>query len=554
MKKKKLLAAVLACAMVFSLAACSGDTKDSDKKGESKKTEEKKDAASDKPVVESANKDVDDACKVTFEDGNFAFMSVNRANGTSDQCELSVVDFNGSKALKLSVSGEKTKFPFVAIDCSSLLGDDVEKIANIQADIGALDKDGNFNPCSGYIYAYTGKDLKETSKDWSVYMEDQNPKLGQIDVSGFKAGKSNFIQISKEEDSGATASDIYIDNIVFRDAEGNPLTVNTGATFDLKVSSTFYSEQRDWSNLTEVTSEKEIQTTVLKIGKKKLNKPDGTASGTDVALEVTGKQKLNDQDEEHDFCWWKFDERYAYITVYYDSEKAPVLIFESEKKDAPVASVEVAASAVNDSGNMAQYTYEDVTAAFGTTDLGSFLDCVKIRADGADLTVEGATLGCVRTMDDEKAIDVNQVLNGNGTYQLPLKDLGEYTEGKPLKKIIIQFSGVINSGKYLGVVDDDGSFSGLQTSLGISIEGYNDDNNWYYTEDEPEDKTTLDSNVLYNQYGRGDGYRGTEEIIFTLPEDITNDLDYNYDGILQLGIWWMAGPTATIDKIQFVTE
>lgn len=553
MLKKKLLAGVLTAAMVLSMAACgdkTGDKKDSADSG-TKQEETKEEENTVR--VESQNKDVEEGYMVTFEDEKMDFVSVNSANGAADNCELSIVDFNGSKALKVTTSGEKSKMPYVAIDCSSLLGDAVANVATIQADIAALDKDGKFNACSGYIYAYVGEELEEKSGAWSVYLEDQNPKLSQLDVTGFVAGASNFVQISKEEDSGAVVSDLYIDNIVFRDADNNPIAVDTAAAFEVAAASSVFSEQKDWSNLVQVTSEKEIQTTVLKLKKKSLGKPDGTATGTDVALVVTGKQDRNDNDDDHDFSFWKFDERYAYITVYYDSEKAPVLIFESEKDDAPVASCEVTASAVNDSNTIAQYTFEDVSAAFGTTDMTSYLDCMKIRADGADLTVEGATIGCVRTMDDSKAVEVNQVLNGSGTYTITLADLGEYTEGKPLKGMIIQFSGILNNGEYMGVIDDDGSFSGLQTSFGISIEGVNE-SNWYYTEDEPSDYADYDENVLYNQYGHGDGYRGTEEIIYEFPEEVTNGIDYSYDGTMQLGVWWMAGSSATIDKIQFITE
>lgn len=551
MLKKKLLAGVLTVAMVLSMAAC-GD-KTSDKKDSTKQEETKQEE--NKVLVESQNKDVEEGFMVSFEDEKMDFVSVNTASGTADSCELSIVDFNGSKALKVTTSGEKGRMPYVAIDCSSLLGDAVADVATIQADIATFDKDGKFNACSGYIYAYTGEALEEKSVAWSVYLEDQNPKMAQLDVTGFVAGASNFIQISKEEDSGATVSDVYIDNIVFRDASGNPIAIDTAASFAVVASSTIFSEQKDWSNLVQVTSEKEIQTTVLEIDKKSLDKPDGTASGTDVALVVTAKQDRNDNDDDHDFAFFKsFTEKYAYITVYYKSEKPPVLIFESEKEDAPVASCEVTASAVNDSNDIAQYTFADVTEAFGTTDLAAYLDCMKIRADGSDLTVEGATTGCERTMDDSKAVEFSQVLDGSGTLQIPLADLGEYTEGKPLKKMIIQFSGVLNGGEYQGVIDDDGSFNGLQSSFGISVENYNK-YNWYATEDTPSaDPADWEEGVLYNQYGHGDGYRGTEEIIYELPEDISSQLDYSYDGILQLGVWYMAGKSATIDKIQFITE
>ena len=41
---------------------------------------------------------------IDFADGNFAFIGVEMAAGNADACELSVVDYNGGKALRVDVT------------------------------------------------------------------------------------------------------------------------------------------------------------------------------------------------------------------------------------------------------------------------------------------------------------------------------------------------------------------------------------------------------------------------------------------------------------------
>ncbi len=548
MFKKKVLAMGLTLAMVFSLAACGADDKKDD--SNAKKDDKPKEEVTN--VVESANKDVPDDQKLTFEDGTFTFAAINSAKGGSDAATLSVEDFNGSKALKVTIA-DKAKTPYVAFDLDAILGDNAEKVAKVEMDMGVLDVNGKFNACSGLVYAYAGKEYTETSAKWSVYMEDQNPKLASIDVTGIANGVGNMIQVCTDEDNAPDGSNMYIDNIVFRDASGNPLTVNTTGTFVGASNANVFAAPRDWSNIKEAVNEKEVQVTVP--DEKGYTKPDGKASGTDVAFLCTAKQDGNENDHDHDSNLYMYSEKYPIITVYYKSDKTPVMIAESNKKDAPNKKVEIPASAVNGENNIAQWYLEDFTKAFGTDDVTKYFDVMSFRADGADIVINGVTIGSEKTIDDSKAVDYNFAINvssGPNCMELPLKEVGEATGGKPIKKVIIQISGVLNNGEYAGLIDTDGSFTGGQTSFAMTVPGYNKDN-WFYSDTKPK-LGEPDPNGFYQELTIGDGYRGPQEVTYVIPEDVQAKMDFSAEGNVQFGVWYTASQTCVIDKVQYVTE
>ena len=238
MKKRKLATIALASAMmVTSFAACgnsesgttaAGTTASSTQAAstEAPSTEAKTEAVTEKPVEEAVTPSVD------FEDGKFAFVKVNSEKGGADKSELSVGDFNGSKALK--VTNVEGKNMFVGINVSALLGDKVGDLAEIRIEMGTENPD-KFAASSGTLYCYTGEDNKEVKAgNWSVYVDSANPKVAKFDVSGagFIAGKDNYVILSKETDnSKTTPSHLWIDNITFLDKEGKTLTADTNAEF-----------------------------------------------------------------------------------------------------------------------------------------------------------------------------------------------------------------------------------------------------------------------------------------------------------------------------------
>ncbi|MDE7211293.1 MAG: hypothetical protein K2O03_07595, partial [Lachnospiraceae bacterium] len=198
---------------------------------------------------------------VDFEDGGMSFVAVKESLVTSAETELSVVDFAGSKALQI-VAPDTKKFPYVAIDISSLAGDAVADVRTIEMDMGLVSPNGTFYAASGYVYYYVGEKNEEKKAPWSVYMAVKNPKRATMtlaDNESFVAGAKNIIIVTKETDNAIgeveATNTVYIDNIVLKDANGNPIALNTAAEFDAPDG--FGDE--DWSNLVPVKNEVEIE-------------------------------------------------------------------------------------------------------------------------------------------------------------------------------------------------------------------------------------------------------------------------------------------------------
>lgn len=168
---------------------------------------------------------------IDFEDGQYGFAKMSTRARTAELSNVSVADFNGSKAL--FVENVDGKAMYLGLDLDELLGEKISSLSSIQMDI-ATDRNGaKFSACSGFLYAYTGKELDETKLDgWSVYLEDKNPNRVKFDVSSvsFVPNSDNYIVISKEVDNDAeNIANLYIDNIAFIDAAGNVIEADTSA-------------------------------------------------------------------------------------------------------------------------------------------------------------------------------------------------------------------------------------------------------------------------------------------------------------------------------------
>ncbi len=192
---------------------------------------------------------------VDFEDGNFGFVDV-KSTPNSTEVELSVVDYNGSKALQAVPADGKV--PYVAIDISSLAGDAIESVRSIELDMGISNDSGSFYSASGYCYYYIGEENTEKNAPWSVYLENKNPKRAVVNLAddeSFKLGAKNIIILTKETDNAqlkaGSPCTMYIDNIVLKDADGKELALNTAAEFDAPDGF----GEKDWSNLTPVKNE-----------------------------------------------------------------------------------------------------------------------------------------------------------------------------------------------------------------------------------------------------------------------------------------------------------
>ena len=193
------------------------------------------------------------ATVIDFEDGAYAFLGLSTAKGNADASVLSVEDFNGSKALKVTPQG---KVPYVSLNVEGLLGDRLADLRAVSVDYAvATAEDGKFYAVSGKVYTTTGEDNAEKKHDWSVYLAKKNPytvvtALAEGEV--FAAGLGNTLTISRETDNHQTAKGaplpFYLDNIKFLDAEGNALPLDLTAVY------TEASSDRDLSNLSALLS------------------------------------------------------------------------------------------------------------------------------------------------------------------------------------------------------------------------------------------------------------------------------------------------------------
>ncbi|MBO5177904.1 MAG: hypothetical protein J6C07_10645 [Lachnospiraceae bacterium] len=239
MKKTKFFAVVMAAVMTLSMVAC-GEQTGNDVTPTTAPTTAPTEAPADPtatPVPAPQNVTIAGA-SVTFEDGNMGFVAPYMQHATSANLELSIVDYNGSKALKVVNTNGKT--PWLAIDVSSLLGANVAKLASVDMVVGTSRDDGEFYATSGQILSWFGTDLAEGNLgNWSVYMEKKNPKVVTGTVAAGNeliADATNILLINLKTDNGkdetGAPATLYIDDITFMDAAGNVLTADTTVAFN----------------------------------------------------------------------------------------------------------------------------------------------------------------------------------------------------------------------------------------------------------------------------------------------------------------------------------
>ena len=131
---------------------------------------------------------------IDFADGNFGFLGMDTTLGNADASELSVVDYNGGKALRVSPAAAG-RVPYVSLNVEGLLGENLSRLAKITFDVGVeLGTDGKFYAQSGKVYMVNGEDSSKQSADWSVYMERKNPKTAVVTVpaGAFVAGRGGM--------------------------------------------------------------------------------------------------------------------------------------------------------------------------------------------------------------------------------------------------------------------------------------------------------------------------------------------------------------------------
>ena len=362
MRRNKLLACLMAGTMAVSLTACSGSA-DSDASTAPTTTTEAV-TTTQEAVQETTTEaeQVDSDASVDFEDGQMGFVKAYSAPANAADVEMSVVDFDGSKALE--VKNLNGKVPFVGIDVSSLCGASVADIPSISMKLGVSYEDGGFSACAGKITTWTGEELVQTGYDWSVYMESKNPKVATVDVSSvpFTAGANNILVLSLETDNGLDAghgtASFYVDDITFYDKSGEVITADKSVAFADPAG--YSNSGRDSSNLYAVKGAVAFEGFATSAGA-------WTQDGFDMPQEiidalVPGSVVEIEYKSETGNMW----------IVMPDSEKGWMRVGQAGTDDPAY---------INNSGNIAQITYEQLAALCGD-DVSTWGARMQCEADG----------------------------------------------------------------------------------------------------------------------------------------------------------------------------
>ncbi|MDR3277720.1 MAG: hypothetical protein LBT12_03015 [Oscillospiraceae bacterium] len=366
MSHKRAICIFLAVALALSLTACAGDAPAPDEPSA--------------PPAESASPETSEppdgtGTAIDFANGKYDFLFVHRASPDAARAELSLIDYNGGKAVRVDNSAGGT--PYIVIDARGILGENAPLLHTMEALIGVEDTGGEFYAVSGEL-AHVSQVSSQTpmSAAWSVYLPTKNPNVARAELDGRTLGREDFFILSKTVDNALDAGEaprnLIISEIRFFDAAGKPLPVNPDAVFDAPEG---FGEP-DVSNLTPVTDETPIADA------------SGTSNGWGQAVALATVKNGG-----------AFDPALlapdSVVTVYYTAETPPELILQSWTEGAPESAgwAKVAPAAVNDTGTAAQFIYADLAAAFGTADFAPFLDQIFVGDTGGELKVYAVTVG-----------------------------------------------------------------------------------------------------------------------------------------------------------------
>ncbi|MGN1100827.1 MAG: hypothetical protein ACI4RG_01450 [Huintestinicola sp.] len=176
---------------------------------------------------------------VDFEDGKYSFVSMKTDDG-GDPSTLSVVDFGGSKQLKVDVS-DCANVPKVYFDLNAMLNsDDFDKVKIIEMDVTFESKDGVTAPgWAGGAIGTQGGEAK--TPDWGQTAWE----CGEYDkaVSDPVTIQRKFLLYSERLVNGTEGThmilmrwgaevdyNMYVDNIRFLDADGKAISVELKAS------------------------------------------------------------------------------------------------------------------------------------------------------------------------------------------------------------------------------------------------------------------------------------------------------------------------------------
>ncbi|MBQ8982832.1 MAG: hypothetical protein IJ079_04515 [Lachnospiraceae bacterium] len=360
MRKKQLLALATAGALVLAMAGCtSGGT--STEAPETDAPEVTEDATTDDGGQDTTGGDeATGEVSIDFEDGSISFAGVDRVvNPKPDESTLETAEYNGSKALKVIPSG--TGSVYVGIQADALLGSDASKLKTVEMDLAVESQGSEFAAVSGNIYGLVGEKNDQTAESWSIYLENQNPKTVSYTVpDDYSFGEGNYIVVSMESYAGDPAN-LYIDNIAFKDVDGNVLSADTSA--EIVAADTGV----DRSNLFGLINPTDIEGSAFSGDAWSQN--GITLSEDQLAQLVPGSVIEISYSSETGHIWVLFNAAEAgWIRVgegLYDGEDFSNLY-----------------AYTNSSGTTAQITYEQLASIYGE-DVSTWGDSLQCESDGA---------------------------------------------------------------------------------------------------------------------------------------------------------------------------
>ncbi|MGN0665299.1 MAG: hypothetical protein ACI4KF_02100 [Huintestinicola sp.] len=175
---------------------------------------------------------------IDFEDGNSSFVTMKTDDG-GDNSVLSVVDFNGSKQLKVDVQ-DCSLIPKVKFNINSILGDDnMDKVKVIEMQITLESKDGTTPP--GWAGGCIGTQGGETNTPgwgqtpWEDGEYDNAVSQQYTIQRKFLLGSEKFVNGTPDTHMllmrwGCEVDyNMYVDNIRFLDSSGNEIELALAA-------------------------------------------------------------------------------------------------------------------------------------------------------------------------------------------------------------------------------------------------------------------------------------------------------------------------------------
>ncbi len=261
MDYKKLLAGALVFSMMAAAASCDDKNSGSSDSASDSVSASVPDDASKAEAAEEDTKELvppspveaDDVNAVTFDDGNFSFAAVvehdDSDNSDAAVGELSVVEVQGNKMLKFTDDGSvplDDRVQKIRINAAELLGvENLEKVNSIEFDLYAdatsdlfVNDNGENVKVPGWIGGGGGTVTAADDK-WYQFTEFSGGEY-DFEMSGAVHAEFKFLLAAGGQKWSADMEDanflimrwgmknesnLYIDNIVFYDEDGNSIPI-----------------------------------------------------------------------------------------------------------------------------------------------------------------------------------------------------------------------------------------------------------------------------------------------------------------------------------------